>query len=157
MFSILFLEKQQTRYIMVFNITVLQKLQEAGVDLFEIVKNNNEYLLNTFHRLIVHCVSTDEVINSVYMEYFRNIKIQWFNLRRDYILSMSQEYWHELNIHGNYDCDLRDKVKYFTTGQTLEHMFSEERFQPTWLESGEYYNRLLEIQCNFYNQLPHKE
>lgn len=142
---------------MVFNITVLQKLQQAGVDLFEIVKNNNKYLLNTFHRMIMDCINAKNTAETKYKEYFQNVLNQWFSLREDYILYMAQEYKHELSVHGDFDYDLREKVRYFTTGQTLEHMFSEERFQPTWLESGEYYNRLLEIQCKFYNQFPYKE
>lgn len=140
---------------MVFNITVLQKLQQAGVDLFEIVKNNNKYLLNSFDRMIVDCINAKNTAETKYKEYFQNVHNQWWNLREEYILSMVQEYKHELVASCAYD--IREHIKFFTTDQILNKMFSDERLKLPWFECSEYYNRMLEIQCNFYKQFPYKE
>jgi hypothetical protein len=137
---------------MVFNITVLRKLQQANVDLFEIVKNNNTYLLNSFHRMIVDCINAINTAEPEYLDMFQNIKNQWGNIREEYILRMVQEYQHELSAYCAYD--IREHIKYLTTDQILNQMFSDERMKLPWLDSGEYYQRLLEIQTGCIKYFP---
>ena len=54
---------------MVFNITVLQKLREAKVDLFEIIKNNHQYILNCFTRVIEECDRATATVEPKYVDY----------------------------------------------------------------------------------------
>lgn len=137
---------------MVFNITALRKLQQANVDLFEIVKNNNTYLLNSFHRMIADCINAMNTAGTEYINIFQKIKNQWYDVREDYILRMVQEYKHEVCVRWRND--ICEHIKYLTTDQILNQMFSDERMKLPWLDSGEYYHRLLEIQTDFIKHFP---
>ena len=59
---------------MVFNITVLQILQEAKVDLFEIIKNNHQYILNSFTQVIEQCEDAKKTVEPKYLDYIQNVK-----------------------------------------------------------------------------------
>lgn len=136
---------------MVFNITVLQKLIEAKVDLFEIIKNNHQYILNCFTKVIEQCEEAKKTVEPQYLDYIQNIKNQWFHLREDYIEYMVYEYKRQLNAWKPWH--IINKC-HFTTDEIMKHMLSEQRFKVPWHDFGTYYQRLLKIQSDVFKQFP---
>lgn len=63
---------------MVFNITVLQKLIEAKVDLFEIIKNNHQFILNCFTQVIKQCSDAKKTVEPIHLPYIQNVRISGF-------------------------------------------------------------------------------
>ena len=139
---------------MVFNITVLQKLREAKVDLFEIIKNNHQYILNCFTQVIEQCEDAKKTVEPKYLDYIQNLKNQWFHLREDYIGYMVYEYKRQLNAWK--PCHIITNINkcQFTTDEIMEHMFSKDRFKLPFPDYGIYYQRLLEIQSSVIKQFP---
>lgn len=141
---------------MVFNVTVLQKLQEAKVDLFEIIQNNHQYILNCFTQVIEQCEDAKKTVEPKYLDYIQNIKNQWVVLREEYIASMVYEYKHQLNAWKPWRIITYINNCHFSTDEIMEHMFSEERFKLPWPDYGLYYQRLLKIQSDFIKKFPNE-
>lgn len=139
---------------MVFNSTVLEKLIEANVDLFEIIKNNHQYILNCFTKVIEQCEDAKKTVEPQYLDCIQNIKNQWFHLREDYIGYMVYEYKRQLNAWKPWHIITNINKCHFTTDQIMEHMLSEQRFKVPWPDFGTYYQRLLEIQSAVIKQFP---
>ena len=139
---------------MIINITVLQKLHEAKVDLFEIIKNNHQYLLNSFTRVIKECENAKKTVEPEYLDLIQNIKNQWVVLRDEYIASMVYEYKRQLNAWNAWRIITYINNCHFNTDQVMEHMLSEQRFKLPWPDYGSYYQRLLEIQSSVIRQFP---
>ena len=141
---------------MVFNITVLQILQEAKVDLFEIIKNNHQYILNCFTQVIEQCEDAKKTVEPKYLDCIQNVKNQWYHLREDYIGYMVYEYKRQLNAWKPWHIITNINKCHFTTGEIMEHMLSEQRFKLPWPDYGSYYQRLLEIQSDVIRQFPNE-
>ena len=139
---------------MVFNITVLQILQEAKVDLFEIIKNNHQYILNSFTRMIEQCEDAKKTVEPKYLDCIQNVKNQWYHLREDYIGYMVYEYKRQLNAWKPWHIITNINKCRLTTGEIMEHMLSEQRFKLPWPDYGTYYQRLLQIQSDVIKQFP---
>jgi len=139
---------------MVFNITVLQKLHDAKVDLFEIIKNNHQYLLNSFKRVIEECDQAKNTVEPKYLDYIQNVKNQWYQLREEYIGCMVYEYKHALEAWKPWHIIANINKCQMTTDQIMEHMLSEDRFKIPWPDYGGYYQKLLEIQSSVIKQFP---
>lgn len=139
---------------MVFNITVLQKLLEAKVDLFEIIKNNHQYILNCFTKVIEQSEDAKKIVEPQYLDYVQSIKNQWFQLREDYIGCMVYEYKRQLNAWKPWHIIANINKCQMTTDQIMEHMLSEQRFKIPWPDYGTYYQKLLKIQSDFIEQFP---
>lgn len=139
---------------MVFNITVLQKLIEANVDLFEIIKNNHQYILNCFTKVIEQCEDAKKTVEPQYLDCIQNIKNQWFHLREDYIGYMVYEYKRQLNAWKPWHIITNINQCKFSTDEIMEHMLSEQRFKVPFPDYGTYYQRLLEIQSAVIKQFP---
>lgn len=139
---------------MVFNITVLQKLIEAKVDLFEIIKNNHQYILNCFIQVIEQCDRATNTVEPKYLDYIQNIKNQWFQLREEYIGNMVYEYKRQLEAWKPWHIITNINKCQFSTEQIMKHMLSEQRFKLPWPDYGTYYQRLLEIQSAVIRQFP---
>lgn len=141
---------------MVFNITVLQILQEAKVDLFEIIKNNHQYILNSFIQMIEECENAKKTVEPQYLDYIQNIKNQWVVLREEYIGQMVYEYKRQLNAWKPWHIITNINQCQFTTDEIMEHMFSKDRFKVPFPDYGIYYQRLLEIQSSVIRQFPNE-
>lgn len=141
---------------MVFNITVLQKLIEAKVDLFEIIKNNHQYILNCFTQVIEQCEEAKKTVNFIHLGYIQNIKNQWFQLREEYIGNMVYEYKRQLEAWKPWHIITNINKCKLSTDQIMEHMLSEQRFKLPWPDYGTYYQRLLEIQSAVIKQFPNE-
>ena len=139
---------------MVFNITVLQKLQDAKVDLFEIIKNNHQYILNCFRQVIEQCEDAKTIVESQSLDYIQNIKNQWLQFLEDYIGCMVYEYKRQLNAWKPWHIITNINKCQMTTDQIMEHMLSEQRFKLPWPDYGTYYQRLLKIQSDCVKQFP---
>lgn len=139
---------------MVFNITVLQKLIEAKVDLFEIIKNNHQYILKCFNKVIEQCEDAKKTVEPQCLNYIQNIKNQWFHLREEYIGYMVYEYQRQLNAWKPWHIIMNINKCQMTTDQIMEHMLSEQRFKVPWPDFGTYYQRLLKIQSDVFKQFP---
>lgn len=139
---------------MVFNITVLQKLHSVNVNLFDVIKNNHQYLLNSFIRVIKECEDAKKTVEPKYLDCIQNIKNQWVVLREEYIGHMVYEYKRQLEAWKPWHIITNINKCQFTTDEILEHMFSEDRFKIPFPYYGTYYQRLLEIQSNFIKQFP---
>ena len=139
---------------MVFNVTVLQKLQDAKVDLFEIIKNNHQYILNCFRQVIEQSEAAKTIVEPQYLDYIQNIKNQWLHLLEDYIGCMVYEYKRQLNAWQPWHIITNINKCNMTTDQIMEHMLSEQRFKLPWPDYGIYYQRLLKIQSDFIQQFP---
>lgn len=141
---------------MVFNITVLHILQEAKVDLFEIIKNNHQYILNSFDQVIEQCEDAKKTVELKCIPFVQNIKNQWFQLREEYIGQMVYEYKRQLEAWKPWHIITNINKCQFTTDEIMEHMFSEQRFKLPWPDYGLYYQRLLEIQSSVIRQFPNE-
>lgn len=139
---------------MVFNVTVLQKLLEANVDLFEIIKNNHQFILNCFTKVIEQCEDAKKTVEPICLNYIQNIKNQWYHLREEYIGYMVYEYQHQLNAWKPWHIIANINKCQMTTDQIMEHMLSEDRFKLPWPDYGTYYQRLLKIQSDVFKQFP---
>ena len=139
---------------MVFNITVIQQLKNAKVDLFEIIKNNHEYLLNSFKRVIEECEQAKNTVEPKYLYYIQHLKNQWVYLREEYIGTMAYEYKHVLEAWKPWHIIANINKSQLNTGELVEHMLSEDRFKVPWPDYGTYYQKLLAIQSSFIKQFP---
>lgn len=138
---------------MVINETLLRKIYQAKVNLFEIIKNNHQYLLNTFAQVIEECENAKKTVEPCFVPLIQNIKNQWILLRDEYIGAMAFEYQRLLRYWNPWNVDLSIER---TTGQYVEHMFSEKRFQATWRDQMWFYPKLLEIQSAVIKQFPNE-
>ena len=141
---------------MVFNITVLQILQEAKVDLFEIIKNNHQYILNCFTQVIEQCEAAKKEVDPRNVPMVQNIKNEWFQLREEYIGNMVYEYKRQLEAWKPWHIITNINKCKFSTDEIMEHMLSEQRFKVPWPDFGTYYQRLLEIQSAVIRQFPNE-
>lgn len=139
---------------MVFNVTVLQILQEAKVDLFEIIKNNQQYILNCFTRMIEQCEDAKKEVDPRNVPMVQNIKNEWFQLREEYIGNMVYEYKRQLNAWKPWHIITNINKCHFTADEIMEHMLSEQRFKLPWPDYGTYYQKLLQIQSDVIKQFP---
>lgn len=139
---------------MVFNITVLQILQEAKVDLFEIIKNNHQYILNSFTQVIEQCEDAKNTVEPIHLPYIQNIKNQWVHLREEYIGCMVYEYQRQLNAWKPWHIIANINKCQLKTNEIMEHMLSKDRFKVPFPEYGTYYQKLLEIQSSVIRQFP---
>ena len=138
---------------MVINETVLRAIYQAKVNLFEIIKNNHQYLLNSFIKVIEECDRATNTVEPKYLDYIQNIKNQWFMLREEYIGAMAFEYQRLLRYWNPWNVDLSIER---TTDQYVEHMFSEKRFQVPWRDQMWFYQKLLEIQSTVIRHFPNE-
>ena len=138
---------------MVFNETVIRAIYQAKVNLFEIIKNNHQYLLNSFAQVIEQCEDAKKTVEPRCIPFIQNIKNQWFQLREEYIDAMSFEYQRLLRYWYPWDVDLGIER---TNDQFVEHMFSEKRFQVPWRDMMWFYPKLLEIQSSVIRQFPNE-
>lgn len=139
---------------MVFNITVLQKLLAAKVDLFEIIKNNHQFILNCFTKVLEQCEDAKKTVEPIHLPYIQNVKNQWFHLREEYIGCMVYEYQNQLNAWKPWHIIANINKCQLTTDEFMEHMLSEDRFKIPWPDYGTYYQRLLKIQSDVFKQFP---
>ena len=139
---------------MVFNSTVLHKLHAVNVNLFDIIKNNHQYILNCFIRVIEECDLATDTVEPKYLDYIQNIKNRWFQLREEYIVNMVYEYKRQLEAWKPWHIIANINKCQLTTDQIMEHMLSEQRFKVPFPECGTYYQKLLEIQSSVIRQFP---